>query len=414
MDYGDPLKWAVWLAAGRLFGQDASETLEKARDKVLAAASHLPRYICVETIERSYFSRDHPPSHESCEQIGIDRKKAKYKLRLDATDRLRVMVGFGQDREVYSWTGRAPLAHPIDVILEPGPMGTGAFAAHLLDIFSNPAVRFRLLQEKQDTLEYGFRVAIDASRFLVAAGSEWVPAGYDGSFDIDRTSFDVWRFTIETGELPPQTSLCEASATHEFPNRQPDDSVWFVPSVSRSREILRDAAETDRVVRFSDCHESTANLTPRSLEGDPLPPGLPVSLVFTAPIDSDTAAAGDTISATVTEDVVSGSKVLAPAGAIVTGRIVRMEHQLAVMENGHRLPQAFVISVAFDTLEVKGVVSPFYATLVRPAPTQMQVGNPRLKDWPHGTFVFPSNDARYVVRTPFESRWRTVPPPVSR
>jgi hypothetical protein len=175
---------------------------------------------------------------------------------------------------------------------------------------------------------------------------------------------------------------------------------------------MRDATETDRSISFSDCGELTPAPSIPSPAGDPLPPGLPVSAVFTAAIDSDVAAAGDTISATLTQPVVAGSKVLAPAGAILTGRIIQMKHQLAAMENDPLVPRAFAISVAFDTLEANGVVSPFYATLV--SQTKTQIGNQELKDWPHGTFVFPTGAARYVVRVPFESRWRTVPRPAPR
>jgi hypothetical protein len=410
MDNGGALSWALWLTAAALLAQDPSETLEKARGQLLAKASHLPNYTCVETIDRSYYSQ--PASRQSCEHIAIDRKKGRYKLNLAATDRLRVRVGFQQDREIYSWIGLAPLAHPVDDILEPGPMETGAFAAHLLDIFSNPGVRFRLMEEKREALEYGFRVPVEASRMRVAAGPEWVLASYTGSFDIDRRSLEVRRFTIETGELPPETSLCEATATHQFQPHPAGGSGWFVPMESRSQQVMRDATETDRSISFSDCSESMpAPSTPRRLS-DPLPPGLPVSVVFTAAIHSDVAAAGDTISATLTQPVVAGSKVLAPTGAILTGRIIQMKHQLAAMENGPHVPRAFVISVAFDTLEANGVVSPFYATPVGQA--QTQIGNQKLKDWPHGTFVFPTGASRYVVPVPFESRWRTVAPPAPR
>jgi hypothetical protein len=412
VDYGGPLKLAPLLAATTLFAQDASETLAKARDKTLAESSRLAKLVCVETIDRSYFSNGDAALPQSCERVALDRKKGRYKPKLESTDRVRVEVRFSQDREIYSWTGRAPRSQPVDDILELGPVGTGAFAAHLLDIFSNPAVRFRLLDEKPDTLQVGFRVPVDASHFQVAAGAEWVPAGYTGSFDIDRVSLAVRRFVIETGELPPETSLCEASATHLFENRETADA-WRLPSESRSRQILRDATETDSAIKFSDCREQAASPQP-AIQGDPLPPGLAVSLAFTAPIDPETAAAGDSIAATVTEPVMEGSKVWAPVGAVVTGRILRMEHQLAAMEKNVRLPKAFLLIIAFDTLEVNGASSPFYAILVRPAPSRVQSGNPRLDAWPHGTFVFPARDSRYVVRVPFESHWRTVAAPALR
>jgi len=124
------------------FAQDASRTLEQARDKILSQVTHLPKLVCVETIDRSYFSRPNPPDPPpSCEQIAIDRKKGRNRPKLDYTDRVRVAVTFTRDREIFSWTGSAPISYSVEDILNPGPIGTGAFAAHLIDIFGNPSVR---------------------------------------------------------------------------------------------------------------------------------------------------------------------------------------------------------------------------------------------------------------------------------
>ena len=191
----------------------------------------MPRYVCVETIDRSYFSRKEPPeSPPSCEQIAVDRKKGRYSLKLDATDRLRVSVAVPQGREIFSWTGIAPYSHGVEDILQAGPIGTGVFAVHLLDIFSNPSVRFRLLEERQDELEYGFRVPVEASRFVVGASTEWLATGYSGCIHLDRDSVAVRRFTFETEELPPETQMCQESTVVEFPSRQAAGSSLFGPS----------------------------------------------------------------------------------------------------------------------------------------------------------------------------------------
>jgi hypothetical protein len=72
------MRLAIFLAAQAAFAQDASRLLEQARDKVLMKADRLPRYNCIETIDRSYFSRintpDPPPS---CEPIVVDRQKGQ-------------------------------------------------------------------------------------------------------------------------------------------------------------------------------------------------------------------------------------------------------------------------------------------------------------------------------------------------
>ena len=175
MDHPSKIKRAAWFIALIAFAQDPAGTLEEARGKVLAKAARLPNYVCVETIDRSYFSRRDPPNPPpSCERIGIDRKRGRDKLQLDATDRVRVAVAFREEREIYSWPGSGAVSYNVEDILNPGPIGTGAFAGYLLDIFRSPTVRFRLLEDRPDSLEYGFRVPIEASHYYVAARGQWI------------------------------------------------------------------------------------------------------------------------------------------------------------------------------------------------------------------------------------------------
>jgi len=410
------MKRAAWCVALVGFAQDPAGTLEKAREKILPSLTHLPKTICVETIDRSYFSRgDRTGAAPSCETIGIDRKKGRNQPRLDYADRVRVAVTLTNGREIYSWTGSEPVSYSVEDMLYPGPIGTGAYASYLLDIFTNPAVHFRLLEERPETLVYGFRVPIEASHFSVGAGGEWVATGYSGSFQIQREPPKIGRFTVQTSELPPETSACETTSVLEFG----DGAGWLAPGKSTTHDVMRDASETDSVTTISDCREAPPTSPPREpTAGASLRAGIALSLVFNAPIDSDVAAAGDAISATVTDAHSEGTKDAKFGwlrGATVSGRITRVEHRMA--QQGK--PAVFVISVAFETLDVKGEVSPFYAKLTdRPAFERIPVaekstnfppsGHGR-RDW-SGTFMFASRASRYVLNAPFESKWLTTAP----
>jgi hypothetical protein len=387
------------LLAVAAFAQDAATTLEQARDKVLAATSDLPKYICVETIDRSYFSRKNPPeTPPSCERIALDRKRGRGDLQLDKTDRLRVAVTIAQGREIYSWTGIAPYQHGVEDILNGGPIGTGPFAAFLLGTLTNSATRFHLLSEPSDTLDYGFRVPVEASRYSVLGGGKWLPTGYTGSLHIDRDSLDVRRLSVETGELPEQTGMCEENTVLEF--RGADRAL---PAESRVRLVMRDTTETERVTTISDCREASATPIPAPVrQGAPVPKGMSIVLQFDADIDSEIAAAGDAISATVALPVITYGRTI-DAGAKVTGRIVHMERR--------REPARGFLSIAFDTLEQKGVLSPFYAKLadacaaLDTAPQEFKLTGHGLQDWPHGTVCF-----KRIIPAGFKSKWVTVAP----
>jgi hypothetical protein len=254
------MKFALGLLAASAFAQDPVETLDRARNLVLEHTRNLPQQVCVETIDRSYYSLKKAGDSASCERLLLDRKNGRGVLRLDKTDRLRVAVKVVQGREIYSWTGTAPYHHGVEDILNDGPIGTGPFAAHLADIFVNPAVGFRLLTDPADFIEYGFRVPMEASRYVVMGGGKWQATGYSGSMRVDRSSMAVQRLEVNTNELPPDTDICEADSVLEF-----HDPGRYVPTISRVHAMMRDTTETERAITISDCREAAAASPLRSL-----------------------------------------------------------------------------------------------------------------------------------------------------
>jgi len=406
MDYGEPLKRAIGFLAIAAFAQDPSETLERARDKMLAEVPSQPRYSCIETIDRKYFSREATAiPRPSCERLSADRKNGRSRLRLDATDRLRVEVAVTQGREIYSWTRPGSFSYSVEQILQFGPIGTGAFAVHLIDIFSNPSVRFRVLPEVNKILQYGFRVPIEASRLFVKAGGEWQPTAYSGSFTIDPNSLEMRRFKMESDELPSDMSVCEVSTENEYQGER--TLGLLLPSVSRSHDIWRDSSETEDVTTFSGCHEAAVSTAEREPAADLALPEQTFELALSTPIDTASAAAGDIISAQLTEPIwqPKSLKVLVPGGATVTGRIVHLEHRFYPDDY-------FAVSMAFDRLHVDGMVFKIRIKSDRkrriPGGGRIEpdtLGNP---EWPMGTFTFPAMTSQYVIPAGFLSKWRTI------
>jgi hypothetical protein len=389
------MKLALGLLAVVAFAQDPVETLDRARNQVLAHTRNLPEQVCVETIDRSYYSRKNAGDSASCERLLLDRKNGRDVLRLDKTDRLRVAVRFASGREIYSWTGPAPYDHGVEDILNGGPIGTGPFAAQLTGIFVNPAVRFRLLTEAANFIEYGFRVPVEASPYLVMGGGKWQATGYSGSVRVDRGSLAVERLEMNTGELPPDTGICEEDSVLEF-----HDPGRYLPTTSRVHMVMRDTTETERAITMSGCREAVESPSP-ALTGQPLEPRTRVKLTLDRALDSDTAAGGDEVSATVRLPLIL-------AGAKVTGRIVHV-----VLD---REPTQFEVTLAFDTIEREGMTSPFYARLVSP-PSAKEVVLQKTKltghgraDWPHGTLIFHTRKPHFVIPASFQSTWETVEP----
>jgi hypothetical protein len=83
-----------------------------------------------------------------------------------------------------------------------------------------------------------------------------------------------------------------------------------------------------------------------------------VELRLTTPIDTDTAAAGDAVSAAVVHAVhpPRSTDILVPAGAVVHGRLSLVERHLLPMPH-------VIVGIAWESLEADGEPSPFAASL---------------------------------------------------
>jgi hypothetical protein len=202
MDYGGAVKALPLLTAGILFmlsqsSPDPAALLEQLRDKVIARLPPLG-YACVATMDRSFLSSSAPSiAPKSCEQISMDRRNMRIRFQLEKTDRLRLQATVTTDGELYSWTP-GPASRNLDEVVNSGDIATGSLAAHLDAILASPLVRFRLLVQNADNLEFGFRIPIGASGYLVKAGEEWRETGYAGSLAVDPASLELKRVTIDT------------------------------------------------------------------------------------------------------------------------------------------------------------------------------------------------------------------------
>jgi len=436
--------WATGLG-GQSTG-DPDEALREVRAKLHRLTQRLPRYTCVQTVERRYFRLKNDKAHaSSCDQVMGDRASGRTKLQLYATDRLRLDVAVADGHEIASWAGAGKFdARSVDEIVGEGPTATGAFGLHLVDVFDNAGVHFEHLGEKtvggRSVFEYRFTVPIDASNYKVRGGTNWHFTDYDGTFQIDSQTFDLERLSIRTDELPPDTGMCEARSALEYQHLKIGEGDFLLPRESRLEIVQTDARETANITTFASCREYHAESTLR-FEEEPsvgggegkaatgsaplvLPAGLEVSMALTAPIDTSTAAAGDPVTARVTRAVhdPKAKGILIPAGSLARGRITRMRHRVGG-------PDDFVILIAFETLEVNRVASPFFVKLdqldqfdrlrIRLGERRGMMGaasraaaNQGPESW--GALIFPSARDRYVVSAGFEAKWLTVAPPAAQ
>jgi hypothetical protein len=432
----------LFAAVGALQAQNAADpadTLERARLKINATMRRMPKYACLQTINREYYTQVVGGAAEmhACVQSNSDLpavlRKSAATLRLDFTDRVRLEVAQGDTREIHSWPGASRFESGyIDELIQRGPAASGSFGGYLVDIFGQDGVEFNYLTEKFEgshhVFIYAYRVPREISYYRLRTHGSWATTAFSGTVEIDNATLDLLHLTIVTPALAPETGLCTAESSLEYAGVHIGDGDFLLPRQNQLRLTYRDARVTNSTSVFSGCREWHADSALRfddaadaaadgaAASGAKAETGLPARIPFTlrlaTTIDSDTAAAGDAVSATVTRPVKApkSNLILIPAGAVARGRISRMEH--------HLVPgKTFVIGIAWQSLEVEGVSMPLAALLDRnaevAAPVMPGTALARRPDTltSPDALVIPSSAAKYVLPPGFESHWVTVKPP---
>ncbi len=412
-------------------GEDPIAILARVRDQVLQTGQRIPNYACVETVRRDRFEPVDGRAHQSCSAVFARRKQpnSQSRLTLDSTDWLRLDVALASDREMFSWAGARKFEEgEIDDLVPEGGIGTGAFAALLLNAFSpgGPPFSFEgaTAIDLRRVFEYSYVVPQDRSTYRVKADKQWVISGYQGRVFIDPKTADLVRLEIQTDELPPETHSCENDTSLDFGVVQLGRAGYLLPKLARQRFIGRQGAESENAMTFSACREYQAESklsfgagasTSRSSSGSPastfqLPDGLPVTIELLTPIHASGAAAGDRLEGRLAKPIVDRhQKTLAPEGTLVEGRLMRVETR-------YDLRSALTVALRWESLRLNGdAIIPLALIPVRRVSAPQPAGALRRRGIPidlplpseskYGVFRFSGTNA--VVESGFQSDWLT-------
>ena len=414
---------------------DPTDVLSQARDHLLERTERLPNYTCVQTVDRKYLRPANPEfPAPSCDVISGLKKRDRYKVVTEGTDRMRLDVKVSEGREIASWVGANRFStRDIIELIGGGPFGTGPLGTYIGDIFKDGGASFDFMGEVNGAFEYRFQVPAASSHNLIKITGGWTQTAYSGTFLIDPSSYDLKRLEVQTSELPPESEACDAFTTVDYQRVLIGAREFLAPARSSLLFTMRNGNETENVTTYTSCREYSAESTVRfddvredAAQAAPpaaipvlIPAGLTVVLALAGPIDSDTAAVGDPVVLVVKSPVRNGKskQVVIPAGAKVHARLIRMDHWLG--SSGH-----FDFSFLLESIELNGATSPFYATRDRPQPlSAFNRGSGLRQPGLHivlppagqpactGSFAFFSTGNRYVLKRGFVSEWMTLLPP---
>jgi hypothetical protein len=401
---------------------EAQRLLDLARTNVLHTTRNLPRYTCQETIEREYLSPANlnPRIKETCDgPVRVNLVRA-------STDRIRLEVAIADGQEINAWPGASQFdSRSVDELVTSGPISTGSFGTLLIGVFENPGARITFNGEKtvegQSVFRYHYIVPLKASDYQVKlASGAWWSTPYSGDFEITAGAGELARLTENTGTLPADSKMCRAETAIDYHFEKVGDGGFLIPRQARLRTTRPNGSATMSVTTFSACHQYMAESTIRFDDGDApseehgraadqasaaFAGGLEIVLKLVSPIDTDTAAAGDTVVAAIAKPVINpkSKHVVAPAGIKIRGRIVAVRRYF----NDQR---GFDIGLEFDRYEMNRVTAPFAAILLegktRIAGAQVVL---RPLDW-GGMLSFNTKSARVVAPEGTELKWMTLTP----
>jgi hypothetical protein len=412
---------------------DPTEVLMHVRDQVLEHGKWIPNHTCVETIQRDRYEPVVGRSAKSCDTLMARRKQPNFstQLRRDTTDRLRLDVALADGGEIYSWAGANKFdERDLDEWIPDGAIGTGPFAAMLLSIFEDRRSKFVFDGETtvgdRQLMEYSFSVPQDESHYRVKAGKDWIITGYTGTLLVDPRTAELVRFNVRTEELPPSTGTCETDTSLEYGMVALGGNDYLLPAKTVQTFVGRDGAEDENRIAFASCREYRVASTLTFGEGPSavrtsrgeaseisgFPPGLPVTIELTTPIQADVAAAGDRIEGRLSEPIHAPGQqaTLAPQGARVAGRLMRVEKH-------HSHPAELTVALRWETLEINAVETPLQLIPDRRAANPSTVGMgglirrgmtielPLPTESRYGVYHFPGSQV--TVESGFQTVWLT-------
>ncbi len=379
---------------------DAQELFRRVRAKVLDDAGHVPRYTCVQTVDRAQYRPQYQAMPTSCGAAIAARKQLRQPGYLFWRDRLRLDVAVIDGAETYSWAGarRLETSH-VDDLVKSGATGSGEFVSFLLSVFGADTDAISYLGQAM----FAFNVPLARSHYTYHSRGPDRTTGYHGTFLVDPATAELKRLTILADQFPPGEDACSVEDTMDYHRVKIGNGDFPLPEVATMDVLYNSGTESVNETRYSDCHEYTGESTIR-FDDDPgpagaaapkaaalpprrLPRGLRFRIGLAEPIHSRTAAAGDAVTGVVLADVKDRKhSVVARANDTVHGRILQLEQRTLPFPR-------WTLAIRFDTLEHDGAEQPL--TLKSRHTGSMD-----------GVFIFEQAGDIEIDRS-FQSEWET-------
>jgi hypothetical protein len=188
-------------------------------------------------------------------------------------------------------------------------------------------------------IRYDYKHGLIGSGYRLRVGSATASVAYRGSFWVDADTLDLVRLEFHADGIPPQIQLHSIGTVLTYERVHIGGSGFLLPSRSVTTALDLFGNESRNETRFSNCHQYTGESViswgpPPPAAREPaatpaarieLPAGLRLDLALKAAISDEDSEVGDTFTAVVHQGVKWKKKIVVPAGAVATGRLVHLQ-----------------------------------------------------------------------------------------
>jgi len=346
---------ALILAAGAALAADS--LLERVKAKVVENTRRVPRYTCVETINRGEYRPRFQAERASCAGLIQARDKLDSPGYQTWRDRLRLDVAVLDGKETFSWAGADKFeTTDLQKLVPTGSAGSGDFASFLATIFGKPGVK---IAAAGDDL-FQFEVPLNISGYIYRSRANVARVtDYYGTILVDPATADMKQLTVDADDFPPDEPVCRVRDVMDYQRVKIGDGDFVMPDKAVMSVLFSSGNESQNETTYSNCREYTGESTIRfdddaaqntanqHAASHKVPARVKVQLALKDLIDSETAAAGDGVTAVVLRNA-KGIK----AGEQFPGRIVRIEQFL--------FPEPrWVVAFQFDGLSLSRPIFTF-------------------------------------------------------
>lgn len=331
--------------------------LSRIKAHVKSQVAHMPQYTCLETLERFY--------------KGNEKKAVNKQL-----DTVRLEVLFAGHKEFFA----SPGAHDFQdedpgKYIATGMIGTGMFAGHLQTLFVDDNGTFEYRGEEayhgRRAAHFDFRVPLLRSGYTIVVPGARAQVAMKGTFWADPVTYDLIHLEISADEIPPVLQTAEILTTVDFERTQiGEEEVMLAQggTITMVREYGQRsfdrfdfthcrAYRAESSISFGDAGPAmppSSETKPRATL-EPLPAGLSVTIALNSPL-TERSNVGEIIDGKIVGDVTARGSVLIPGGAIVHGRVRRLD-------TPPMLPGYHAVGLEFTDIEGRGGSLRFFADL---------------------------------------------------